>query len=274
MTQHLPGSPMPVRGQRWPQLRASRVAVLVASTACSDGKGDCDYCYIKAGTLPAGYELMDDNEWSHGSYACEDSSTKYKSIGKSFQVGDASFGISATTMETVFDTSSGEWNNMKPEVALSHGGVCATRDWDANPDGGPQCLYQDSGPDPSGSDYVMRTFCSTDDGNECAHDDCVIVFYTELTKTKTDGSAIKWTYVADTSAGANEISLYWGMVHELGHTLGLGENDSAKFSGTIMDGDLSFDEGSSSSVANAGKDYTSGPSTDDEAAFEYMYGYP
>ena len=108
----------------------------------------------------------------------------------------------------------------------------------------------------SNADYAAMTFCKRRVNLPCAHDYCDIVFYTQFA----NGDPIKWaTPLAATGA---YMSLPQVSKHEIGHALGLGEQNGSTFPLSIMQDEI------------ASSPLITGPNSEDLSAVRDIYGVP
>lgn len=240
-------------------------------TATEDLECEADNCYAEQGSIPTGVDGSD-YKFSALSYACERLAGDAP-VSREFHVAshyvfpdyvtDNGTGITYDSIEDDWQVAvDGVVTTDGSGAAIQIGTVFTTDGLDAH-DSLTNAVFMKEGlayPDEP-DDTLGRASCTPDAELSCLSYDCDIIISTDANFGETTDTIIPLTSNSD--ADPNYVSLSWIFEHELGHVLGLTDQDESAFPDTIMQ-NVYWDE------STAWPFYAA--SADDQQALLWIYG--
>lgn len=248
---------------------------LLWAQACNDKGGDlecdADNCYAGEGSVPTGLDGSD-YSFEPQSYACERDRGDTP-ISRSFQVSshhvfpdymtDNGTGVTYHAIEDAWDSAvDGVLTTDGTGAAIAIGTTFVTAILDAD-DPSVNSVFMTEGlayPD-APDDTLGRFSCTSDEESTCLNYDCDIIIPTDANFEEVMDTVIPFT--SNNEADADYLSLAFIFEHEIGHVLGLDDQDGSAFPDTIMQ-DVYWDSSTPWSFYVA--------SADDQQALAWIYG--
>lgn len=257
--------------------RATVAFVVLWSPGCVDGTGkgdlecDADNCYAGEGAIPTGVDGSD-YRFEPRSYACERVRGDTP-ISRGFQVSSHHVFPDFVTDDgtsITYDAIEDNWNSAVDGILTTDGsgaaiGIGTTFVTDVLDADDPliNAVFMSEGlayPD-APDDTLGRASCTPDEESSCLNYDCDIIIPTDANFDEATDTVIPFT--SNNESDVNYLSLAVIFEHELGHALGLNDQDYSAFPDTIMQ-EAYWD------ASTAWPFYAA--SADDQQALAWIYG--
>jgi Matrixin len=227
-------------------MRSLLLFLPLLALGCRDTKGASDCGVPSAGHSEANYVFVDSN------FSCEEEGA----ILTPFDLDADSFFDGATLAQadvvTDFELIATDWSSTGAELVVNVGDTDLPTGVRANDGDHHVFMVDDNDGIDDGTNSIALT--SRWGGEDGETDDCDIRFFT----TRDDSSVRSW--VADDTPGSSQYDLAYILGHEMGHCVGLGDQEAPELSGSLMFG--SYTQGTN----------YSGPHVDDEEGAILIYG--